>query len=81
MLFRLLRSQNDNDLENEEKIDSNHRNSKEEEISKDNNSESDIVKENASEEKNEFELLKKLQALQNMNPAIKALMNYKGNIR
>ena len=81
MLFRLLRSQNDNDLENEEKIDSNHRNSKEEEISKDNITESDIVKEQALDEKNEFEMLKKLQALQNMNPAIKALMNYKGNIR
>ena len=40
--------------------------------------ESVAVDSSIQESSSELDLLKKLQVLQNMNPAIKALMNYRG---
>ena len=45
---------------------------------KENNFDSDSLKEQPSTEANEIELFKKIQVMQTMNPAIKALMNYRG---
>ena len=71
----MLRSKDDLELENDEKIDSNQPISNDHETLKENIPYSDTVQEQTS---TDFELLKKLQVLQNMNPAIKALMNYRG---
>ena len=45
---------------------------------KENNFDSVSLKEQPSTEANEIELFKKIQVMQTMNPAIKALMNYRG---
>ena len=71
----MLRSKDDIELENDEKIASNQPISNDHETLKENISYSETVQEQIS---TDFELLKKLQVLQNMNPAIKALMNYRG---
>ena len=52
---------------------------KENDILKENDPKLETVKKPTYEEANEIEVMKKLQVMQNMNPAIKALMNYRGN--
>ena len=45
---------------------------------KENDFNSDSLKEQPSTKADEIELFKKIQVMQTMNPAIKALMNYRG---
>ena len=73
-----MKSQNDNDLENDELQVDDHPFSNKKGILEENDFNSDSLKEQTSTETNEIELFKKIQVMQSMNPAIKALMNYRG---
>ena len=76
--IRILKSQNDNDLENNELQVDDPPFSNKKGILKETDFDSDSLKEQTSTETNEVELFKKIQVMQSMNPAIKALMNYRG---
>jgi hypothetical protein len=71
---RNLRSSLDKQTEAEENLKLETTTSKDQEIPQ----ESVAVDSSVQESSSELDLLKKLQVLQNMNPAIKALMNYRG---
>ena len=73
-----MKSQNDNDLENNEVQVAGHPFSNEKGILKENDFNSHSLEEQTTTETNEVELFRKIQVMQTMNPAIKALMNYRG---
>ena len=72
----MLRSSVDNQVELDEKINCEASISEDQEIAKES---IEVVKKVEESSAADLDLLKKLQVLQHMNPAIKALMNYRGN--
>ena len=71
----MLRSSIDNQVEHDEQNDSKAGISKDQEVAQDSIESMETIQKSSAAD---LDLFKKLQVLQHMNPAIKALMNYRG---